>query len=73
MDRRPKGGTRAYRAAWHHAAEPKQLYLTEKACGRGSYAATPLRFVSIEKMKQAIAQFYDRHLKVRGRVGSALA
>ena len=47
MDRRPKGGTRAYREAWHHAAEPRQLYLTEKACGRSPYAAQPLRFVSI--------------------------
>ena len=32
--------------------------------GRGSYADTPMRFVSIEKMKEALAQFFDKHLQV---------
>ena len=32
--------------------------------GRGSYADTPMRFVSMEKMKEALAQFFDKHLQV---------
>lgn len=32
--------------------------------GRGAYADKPFRFVSIEKAKEAISQFYDQHLKV---------
>lgn len=31
--------------------------------GRGAYADKPFRFVSIEKAKEAISQFYDQHLK----------
>ena len=33
----------------------------------GSYENTPLRFVSIEKMKEALAHFYDKHLQVNAR------
>ena len=62
---RPKGGTLEYRSAWHHGKQPKALYLTEKKHGRGAYANTPIRFVSIEKMKEAISQFYDKHLQVK--------
>jgi len=31
--------------------------------GRGAYADTPMRFVSIKKMKEALAQFFDKHLQ----------
>ena len=61
---RPKGGTLEYRSAWHHASQPKALYLTEKSHGRGAYADSPMRFVSIEKSKEAISLFYDRVLQV---------
>ena len=61
---RPKGGTAAYRRAWHHAQQPKQLHMRTREHGRGSYADTPMRFVSMEKMKEALAQFFDKHLQV---------
>ena len=35
--------------------------------GRGAYADKPMRFVSIEKMKEALAQFFDKHLQVSVR------
>ena len=54
---RPKGGTAAYRRAWHHAQQPKQLHMRTREHGRGSYADTPMRFVSMEKMKEALAHF----------------
>ena len=40
---RPKGGTAAYRRAWHHAQQPKQLHMRTREHGRGSYADTPMR------------------------------
>ena len=61
---RPKGGTAAYRRAWHHAQQPKQLHMRTREHGRGSYADRPMRFVSMEKMKEALAQFFDKHLQV---------
>ena len=63
---RPKGGTAAYRASWHHAQQPMQLHLRARKHGRGPYSDTPMRFVSIEKMKEALAQFFDKHLQVHG-------
>ena len=60
---RPKGGTAAYRKAWHHAQQPVQLHMRAREHGRGAYADTPMRFVSIEKMKEALAQFFDKHLQ----------
>ena len=62
---RPKGGTAEYRSAWHHAQQPKELYMKAREHGRGPYADTPMRFVSMEKMKEALAQFFDKHLQVR--------
>ena len=62
---RPKGGTAEYRAAWHHSQQPTQLYMKARKHGRGAFADTPIRFVSIEKMKEALAQFFDKHLQVR--------
>ena len=64
---RPKGGTAEYRSAWHHAQQPKEFYMKAREHGRGAYADTPLRFVSIEKMKEALealSQFFDKHLQV---------
>ena len=61
---RPKGGTAQYRSAWHHATEHAHFKLKPRDHGRGAYADKPLRFVSIEKMKEALAQFFDKHLKV---------
>ena len=61
---RPKGGTAEYRLAWHHAQQPKAFYMKAREHGRGAYADTPLRFVSIEKMKEALSQFFDKHLQV---------
>ena len=48
---RPKGGTAKYCAAWHHAQQPRQLHMRAREQGRGAYADTPMRFVSIEKMQ----------------------
>ena len=31
---RPKGGTLEYRSAWHHASQPKGLYLKAKTQAR---------------------------------------
>jgi hypothetical protein len=64
---RPKGGTAKYRSGWHHATEHAHFKLRAREHGRGSYANTPLRFVSIEKMKEALAHFYDKHLQVNAR------
>ena len=61
---RPKGGTAEYRAAWHHGSQHAHFKLRAREHGRGAYADTPLRFVSIEKMKEALAQFFDKHLQV---------
>ena len=61
---RPKGGTAQYRQAWHHAQQPTQLHMKAREHGRGAYADTPIRFVSNEKMKEALAQFFDKHLQV---------
>ena len=63
---RPKGGTAAYRTAWHHAKEHAHFKLKRREHGRGSHADTPLRFVSIEKMKEALVQFFDKHLQASG-------
>ena len=46
---RPKGGTAEYRSAWHHAQQPKEFHMKAREHGRGAYADTPFRFVSIEK------------------------
>ena len=51
---RPKGGTAEYRAAWHHGSQHAHFKLRAREHGRGAYADTPLRFVSIEKMKEAL-------------------
>ena len=59
-----KGGTAKYRAGWHHAEEHAHFKLRAREHGRGAYADTPIRFVSIEKMKEALAQFFDKHLQV---------
>ena len=67
---RPKGGTAEYRSVWHHGSEHAHFKLRAREHGRGAYADTPMRFVSIEKTKEALAQFFDKHLQVwHWRVG----
>ena len=46
------------------AQQPKGFYMRAREHGHGPYADMPLRFVSIEKMKEALAQFFDKHLQV---------
>ena len=65
---RPKGGTAEYRTDWHHARERAHFKLKPREHGRGAYADKPFLFVSIEKTKEAISQFYDQHLKVREHI-----
>ena len=36
---RPKGGTLEYRSVWHHASQPKGLYLKAKTQGRQLFLA----------------------------------
>ena len=68
---RPKGGSIEYRSAWHHATSRAHFLLKPRKHGVGAYADTPFLFVSMEKMKEAIAWFYEQHLTVRRAASNA--